>query len=165
MRRSPHALVAVAGEVASWWLALVSLYLVLITPVTVLEFAVGAAGAVLAACAARAARIAAAAGTGGGRGLFPAVLLWPGAVLTDTARLAAATVRALRGRPAPGRLCELRLRPGVGAAWAGAALSATPGAYVVESRSDPERGDVLTVHVLTDGVTALERVLTTGGRR
>ncbi len=164
MRGSPRAFVAAAGEVAGWWLALTALYLVLITPVTVLEFVVGAAGAALAACAARAARIAAGAGTGGRRGMLTAAFLWPGAVLGDTVRFAAAIGRALRGRSVPGRLCEVRLRPGTGAAWAGAALSATPGAYVVDVRHDTHEGDVLTVHVLTEGVTALERALTTGGR-
>ncbi|MDI5962579.1 hypothetical protein [Streptantibioticus silvisoli] len=132
MRRTTRSLAAAAGEVAAWWLVLTALYLVLISDVTPLEFAVGAAGAVLAAVAARLARTAAEAGTGGGGRALAAALHWPAALLTDTARLAAVTAGVLCGRPAPGRFRVLRLRPGTGAAWAGALLSATPGAYVVD---------------------------------
>ncbi|MDI5969210.1 hypothetical protein POF50_007605 [Streptomyces sp. SL13] len=132
MRRTTRSLAAAAGEVAAWWLVLTALYLVLISDVTLLEFAVGAAGAVLAAVAARLARTAAEAGTGGGGRALAAALHWPAALLTDTARLAAVTAGVLCGRPAPGCFRVLRLRPGTGAAWAGALLSATPGAYVVD---------------------------------
>ena len=41
---------------AGWWVVLVSLYLVFISTVTLLEFAVGAAGAVLASCGAHGVR-------------------------------------------------------------------------------------------------------------
>lgn len=165
MRRSWSAVI---GEVAGWWIVLIALYLVFISTVTLLEFAVGAAGALLAAVAARAVRVAADGGTGA-RGVWVAALAaWPGAVLTDTVRLAVATARCLRGRPIEGGFRTVRLTSGTGAAWAAAVLSATPGAYVVDvDRAPPENGegDLLTVHVLPGEPTRLERVLTTGGRR
>lgn len=165
MRRSWPAAV---GEVTGWWIVLTALYLVFISTVTPLEFAVGAAGAALAAVAARATRLAADGGTGARGGWMAALVAWPGAVLTDTVRLAAATARCLRGRPIEGGLRTVRVEPGTGTAWAAAVLSATPGAYVVDVDRAPAgdaEGDLLTVHVLPGEPTTLERVLTAGGRR
>ncbi len=164
--RRPGA--AAVGELAAWWTVLIALYLVFISTVTVLEFAVGAAGAALAAVAARAVRIASAGGTGPGGRWAAALLSWPGAVLTDTVRLAAATAGCLRGGADPCRFRTLRLKPGTGAAWAGAVLSGTPGAYVVRVTparpGDETSGDRLTVHVMSAERTALERALTVGDR-
>jgi Na+/H+ ion antiporter subunit len=163
---------AALGEVAAWWTVLTALYLTFIATVTVLEFAVGAAGSALAAVAARAVRRAAGGGTGGRGGWLAALAAWPGAVLTDTLRLAATTARRLGGarRSHPvGRFATLRLTSGTGAAWTSALLSATPGAYVVEVTPAREAGttggDLLTVHLLPGEPTTLERVLTAGGRR
>jgi multisubunit Na+/H+ antiporter MnhE subunit len=165
MRRS---WVLAFGDVLAWWVVLVALYLVFISTVTLLEFAVGAAGALLAACGGHALRRASwtspASGSGRAR-LAHAVLSWPGTLFADTGRLTAATIRSLplsRRRPVSGRFETLELHRGTGAAWACAVLSATPGAYVVDVGT---RGDVIMVHVLPGPPSAVERAVTTDGRR
>ncbi len=152
-------------NIAAWWAVLFVLNLMFISTVSTLELAVGAGAGVLAAVAHWAVRNAA--GTEGGQGgpWARALFAWPGAVLADTGRLAAVTMNALRGREVPSRLREVRLKHGTGSAWACALLSATPGAYVVDvSAGTAGSGDALTIHVLGDTRTALERVLTSGER-
>ncbi|WP_269859544.1 Na+/H+ antiporter subunit E [Streptomyces sp. RPT161] len=152
-------------HIAAWWAFLFVLNLMFISTVSTLELAVGAGAGVLAAVAAWAVRRAS--GTGGNRGgpWARALLAWPGAVLADTGRLAGATIAALRGREVKSGIREVKLRKGTGSAWASALLSATPGAYVVDvSPGVAGFGDTLTIHVLGDTTTALERVLTGGER-
>ncbi|MEU1623036.1 Na+/H+ antiporter subunit E [Streptomyces sp. NPDC005722] len=143
-----------AAEVTGWLLVLLALYVVLIGPVTVLEVAVGAVGALLAGIAARTVRTASGATPGGARHAARAVRAWPGAVLAETWQLA---VAAFGGRAHRGRLHTLRLPEGVGAGWATAALSATPGTVVVDVDDSGER--VVTVHRLGAGTSAMERAL------
>ncbi|MFD3457087.1 Na+/H+ antiporter subunit E [Streptomyces sp. NPDC058691] len=143
-----------AAGVAGWLLVLEALYVVLIGPVTVLEAVVGAAGALLAAIAADAVRVASGAAPGGARYAVRAALAWPGALLSETWQLARAVLGARRPR---GGFGQVRLPDGVGAAWAAAVLSATPGAYVVAFGEEDER--VLTVHRLGDATSGLERAL------
>jgi multisubunit Na+/H+ antiporter MnhE subunit len=167
MRRS-RAWASAFGDVLAWWVVLVALYLVFVSTVTLLEFAVGAAGAVLAACGAhalhRASRTSPASGSGRAR-LAQALLSWPGSLLADTGRLTAASVRSLplsRRRPVSGGFEMLELHRGTRAAWACAVLSATPGAYVADVAT---QGDVIMVHVLPGPPSAVERAVTRGGRR
>ncbi|WP_372351690.1 hypothetical protein [Streptomyces sp. KL116D] len=110
--------------------------------------------AVLAGVAARAARRAGGARIGGGARWAGAVVAWPGTLVTDTARLVAAVVRTLRGRPVEGTFRTVRLAPGVGNAWACVLLSASPGACVVGGDDREVR-----THVLVDEPSALERAL------
>jgi len=143
-----------AAEVTGWLLVLLALYVVLIGPVTVLEVVVGAAGALLAGIAAHTVRKAAGAAPGGARYVARAVRAWPGAVLSETWQLA---VAAVGGRAHRGGLHTLRLPEGVGAGWATAMLSATPGTVVVDVDDNGERA--VTVHRLGGGASAMERAL------
>ncbi|MFF8375689.1 hypothetical protein ACF07V_06125 [Streptomyces sp. NPDC015661] len=147
-------------EVLSWWAALLLFQVLLIGSVNWPELAVAAGGALLAALAARAVRVAAGARLGGTAGWARALLLWPGALLTDTWRLGRAVVRTLRGHRVVGRFVTIRWRPGTGGAWAGGLLSATPGVYVV----DQGPGRTALVHSLPGGAGSLETALTTGDR-
>ncbi|MCF3179752.1 hypothetical protein IPZ70_07340 [Streptomyces polychromogenes] len=155
------AAAAAAAELLGWWAAGLVLQVLFISTLSWPELAVAAAGAALAAVAARAVRRAAGARTGGRARLLTALLLFPGALLTDTGRLAAATARVLRGRRVTGRFHTVRLRPGSGAAWVCGLLSATPGLYVVDLRPP---GATALAHTLPGRPTALERALTGGGR-
>jgi hypothetical protein len=152
-------------NIVAWWAVLFVLNLMFISTVSELELVVAAATGLLAAVAACA--VINASGTAGNRGgpWARALLAWPGAVLADTGRLAVATVRTTRGRRFRGRFQKVELKAGTGTAWACALLSATPGAYVVDVRPGAAGfGDVLTLHVLGDTATALERILTGGER-
>ncbi|MEW1637074.1 hypothetical protein AB0469_23710 [Streptomyces sp. NPDC093801] len=150
-----------AAELCGWWAAALVLQVLFISTLSWPELAVAAAGALLAAVAARAVRRASGARPGGRARLLTALLLFPGALLTDTGRLAAATVRALRGHRTTGRFHTVRLRRGSGAAWACGLLSATPGLYVVDLAPP---GPTALVHTLPGRPTRLERALTSGGR-
>lgn len=143
-----------AAEVTGWLLVLLVLYVVLIGPVTVLEVTVGAGGALLAGIAAHTVRKASGATPGGARYGARAVCAWPGAVLVETWQLA---VAACGGRAHRGGLRTLRLPEGVGAGWATAMLSATPGTVVVDVGDSGER--LVTVHRLGGGTSAMERAL------
>ena len=152
-------------NIAAWWAVLFVLNLMFISTVSVLELAVGAGAAALTAVAALA--VGSASRTGGNLGgpWARALLAWPGTVVTDTGRLAAAAVRGVLGRKVRSRFHEVELKAGTGSAWACAVLSATPGAYVVDvKRGAAGSGDALTIHVLGDSTTALEGVLTGGER-
>lgn len=164
---------ATIGDVLVWWVVLIALYFVFISSVTVLECVVGAVGAALAAVGAHGVRSATSGGRGGRAGLPRALLAWPGTLVADLARLVVVTLRGtFQHGSASGDFRTVVLRPGVGAGWAGALLSATPGAYVVEVRPQgagredgppgTTRGEVLTVHVLTGSASVLERALTRG---
>ncbi|GHF07625.1 hypothetical protein [Streptomyces morookaense] len=54
-----RGIVRAVAEVLGWWIALLTLWIMLISTVGTLELAVGSAAALAAACAARAARRAA----------------------------------------------------------------------------------------------------------
>ncbi|KQV17482.1 MULTISPECIES: hypothetical protein [unclassified Kitasatospora] len=152
-----------AAETLLWWGVLMALNTVLISTVSTLEAAVGAGLALLGAAGARAMRRAADASPGGLGRLGPALWAWPWTLLADTGRLAAVVLRP--GRRGGG-FREIELPAGTGPAWAGALLSATPGAYVVDVRpaARPDGPRRMTVHALTDDAGALERALTGGGR-
>ncbi|MFD8595335.1 hypothetical protein ACFV1L_10060 [Kitasatospora sp. NPDC059646] len=144
---------AAVAETAVWWVVLCGLYSVLISTVDALELLVGGLLALLGALAARPVRRASGARTGGGAGLWAALWRWPPAVLADTCRLAALTLRPSRARPA---LRDLPLPGRTGPAWALALYSATPGGYAVSAA--PAR-----VHALSPEPGVLEHALT--GRR
>ncbi|WEP00521.1 hypothetical protein A6P39_038810 [Streptomyces sp. FXJ1.172] len=159
---------AAVGEVLAWWAVLVVVNLMFISSVSVLELVVAAGGAALTALAARAVHTASRARLGGTRNWGAAALAWPGAVLADLARLCAVTARVLAGRPAEGSLRTVTLARGTGAAWAGALLSSTPGAYVVDVPGRQDGGNAprtAVAHFLTADRTRLEDVLTEGRRR
>ncbi|MFK0160579.1 hypothetical protein ACIQVL_30490 [Streptomyces sp. NPDC090499] len=165
MRRALTAI----GEVLAWWVVLVVLNILFISAVSALELAVAAAGAVIAAAAARAIHTASGARLGGTRRWGVAALAWPGAVVTDLARLWWITARALGGRSPEGSLKTMTLVSGAGPAWACALLSSTPGAYVVDvrtgGRGEAQEPRTVVAHFLTDDGTRLEDVLTEGARR
>jgi hypothetical protein len=168
-----RAWLATVGDVLVWWVVLVALYFAFITTVTVLECVVAGAGAALAALGAHRLRSVTSGGPGGRTGLSRALLAWPGTLVADLARLVVVTLRGTYHRGnASGRFRTVVLRAGVGAGWASALLSATPGAYVVDVRPQASgredgspgttRGEVMTVHVLTGPASVLERALTRG---
>lgn len=170
MRRS---WTAVVGEFLIWWALCVLLYVIFIGTVSALELVVGAGVCALAAVGARSVRTASGARWGGRARAVRALLHWPRSVLADTGRLVLATVRVLRGRRVHGRFHTLLLAPGTGPGWSSALLSATPGGYVVDVTDHEEDGcagggpggPALLVHALPGGPSALERALTTAGRR
>lgn len=150
-------------ELTAWWGLLFVLYLVFISRVSPLEFAVGAGASALGAAGAWAVHRAARPALGPGGHWCAAVWAWPGALLTETVRMARLTARSLCGRLAAGRMVRLRLRPGVGAAWATALLSGTPGSCVVDVHDDGD-APVLTVHSLFAQRSGLESALTEAGQ-
>ena len=153
-----------AADLLVWWVLLMLLNTVFISTVSPLEAVVGAGAALLGAVGAWAVRRSVGPVLGGLGQLGPAVRTWPWTVLADTGRLAAAVLRPGRGR---GGFREVELPAGTGPAWAAALLAATPGAYVVhvDLATDEPGPRRLTVHTLTDGVSALEKALTGGGSR
>ncbi|MCG6494214.1 Na+/H+ antiporter subunit E [Kitasatospora sp. A2-31] len=146
-----------AIEFLLWWGLLLLLNIVLISSVTPLELAVGGCIALLGATGAVAVRRTSGATPGGAAHLAQALWSFPWTLLADTGRLAVLVLSP--GRRADAGFRTVRLARGTGPAWAGGLLSATPGAYVVESEDR-----TLTVHALDDRPSALERALT-GGRR
>ncbi|MGW4162069.1 hypothetical protein [Streptomyces sp. NPDC004788] len=150
-----------AVELLTWWAAVCAFQVLLIGQVSWPELAVAAAGAALAALAARTVRVAADARLGPTARLGTALLLWPGALLADTWRLARAVGRVLRGRRVTGRFRTIRWAHGTGPAWACGLLSATPSLYVVALGRDR----TALVHTLPGGAGPLESALTSGGRR
>ncbi|WBP84535.1 Na+/H+ antiporter subunit E [Kitasatospora cathayae] len=144
-----------ALELLLWWGVLLLLNIVLISSVPPLEVAVGGGVALLGAMGAVAVRRASGATVGGAARLARALWAFPWTLLADTGRLALAVLSPGRRH---GGFRTVRLAPGTGAAWGAALLSATPGAFAVESR-DGE----LTVHTLGDELSALERALTGAG--
>ncbi|MFJ8627040.1 hypothetical protein ACIRD3_29965 [Kitasatospora sp. NPDC093550] len=143
-----------AAELLLWWGVLLLLNTVLISSVSPLEMAVGGGIALLGALGAIAVRRASGATPGGPARLAGALWAFPRTLLADTGRLALAVVSP--GHRQSG-FRTVRLAPGTGPAWAAALLSATPGAYAVESADG-----TLTVHALGRRVSALEHALTDG---
>ena len=156
----PHRGLRLAGELIGWWGLLFLLYLVFISTLSPLELLAGAAASGLAAAGAWAVHRAVRPEIGPAAHWMTALWVWPGTLLTETVQLARLTLAALRGRPAHGRFATVRLRAGVGAAWACALLSGTPGGCVVKVDPDPGAAPVLTVHSLFDSRSRLEAVLT-----
>ena len=155
----PHRRLRLAGELISWWALLFLLYLVFISTLSPLELIVGAAASALAAVGAGAIHRAVRPEAGPAARWMAAVWAWPGTLLAEIVHLARLTLAALRGRPAQGRFATVRLRAGVGAAWAGALLSGTPGSCVVAVDQDPGAAPVLTVHSIFGARSRLESVL------
>ncbi|GAA1198193.1 hypothetical protein GCM10009654_63680 [Streptomyces hebeiensis] len=158
------------GEALVWLVLLLAVNAVFISDITWLELAVGAVGALLGAVCAPLVRGAAGARPGGWARGPRTVRAWPLALLVETGRLALTVVRARGGGGRAGGFRTLRLGPGTGTAWAGVALSATPGAYVVDVVREETDGDrhgdrpdqeerLLRVHRMTGGRSALERAL------
>jgi hypothetical protein len=151
------------AELGTWWILLFALYVIFISTLSPLELLVGASASGVAAAAGCAVHRTAAPTAGPGRHWAAAVWAWPGTLLTETWQLARLTLAALFGRVERGRFTQLRLRPGVGPAWAGGMLSATPGSCVVEvdeGHGQPGSPAVLTVHALYRSRSRLESVLT-----
>ncbi|WP_037577137.1 Na+/H+ antiporter subunit E [Phaeacidiphilus oryzae] len=142
---------------ALWALALWGLYAVLISTVDPFEAAVGVGGTALAVWAGRAAVRASRVRAGAPAGALRAAAVWPGTVLAETGRLAAAVLRPGRRRGSGFRSTP----PGPGRAWAALLLSATPGTLVVAvDERDGARAHALFSH--EDGEQSrLERELTT----
>jgi hypothetical protein len=155
------------GVLAVWWVLLLLLYLVLISSISLLEWAVGGSAAAVGAVAALAVRRAVGQRAGGFAHATAACATWPTTLLRETGRLTRLTVRSLVGRPARGSLRTVELRPGVSGAWAAALLSATPGTCVVDASRPPaeETGDrrgapaLLTLHALTGPVSPVEQAV------
>ena len=150
-----------AVEVAAWWALLFLLYTVFISTPGTLELAIGAGASGLAAWGGWALHRAARPPAGPAGQLAAALWAWPAALLAETAGLARLTARALSGRSDPGRFRSLRLRAGVGPAWASLLLSGTPGSCVTAVDESTDRpGATLRVHALLPAGSRLERALT-----
>jgi hypothetical protein len=155
-----------AVELVSWWMLLFVLYLVLITTVSGLELVVAAAVSGLAAVGAWGVHRSARPVAGPVGHWMSALWLWPGTVVVETWRLARFTAAAPGRRAAEGRFRTVRLRRGVGAAWACALLSGTPGGCVVDvtTPADAGSGDgtapTLRIHALFPERSRLEALLT-----
>ncbi|MQS16868.1 hypothetical protein F7Q99_32950 [Streptomyces kaniharaensis] len=147
-----------AIELLLWWGLLLLLNTVLISSATPLEMAVGGGVALLAAVGAVAVRRASGATPGGPARLAQALRTFPWTLLADTGRLTLAVLSPRHRRGSGFR--TVQLAADTGAAWAGALLSSTPGAYVVSAEDG-----TLTVHALGGGeISSLERALTDGTR-
>lgn len=165
--------VAAAIGLLVWWGSLFLLYVVLISGVPPLEVMVGAGFALLGAIAAEALRRAEHPKARWGPRLASAAAAFPLTLLRETGQLAAATFRALRGAREFGTVVTVRLPRDTGAAIGATLLSASPGACVIDitgpadspdkSANTPSPGHDLTVHVLADPPSPVERAL--GGRR
>jgi multisubunit Na+/H+ antiporter MnhE subunit len=156
----PNRVLRMVGELVGWWVLLFLLYLVLISTLSPLELVVGAAASGLSAVAAWAIHRAVRPEVGPVGHWTAALWALPGTLLRETVQLACLTRAALRGRPAQGRFATVRLRPGVGAAWACALLSGTPGSCVLDVDEQPGAATVLRVHSLFGPRSRLETVLT-----
>lgn len=149
-----------AVELVAWTAVLVAVWVATLTSVGVLELVVAVLVAVPLAVLATATRRVLDAPADLPAGWWRWAVRLPGAVLADSARLAAATVRAIRTGTPLG--CERTLplpdppstgpdgRASVGAV----AISATPASYVADVRDD-----ALVVHALSDTPSALERAV------
>jgi hypothetical protein len=156
----PHHGLRLVGELIGWWVLLFLLYLVFISTLSPMELIVGAAASAVAGVGAWAIHWAVRPDVGPAGHWMAAVWAWPGTLLTETVQLARLTLAGLRGRPAQGRFATVRLRAGVGTAWACALLSGTPGSCVVAVDGKPGAAPVLRVHSLFDSPSRLESVLT-----
>ncbi len=144
------------GEAFAWWVALLLIYLALLSSVTVVEVVVGAGVAVLCSVLAVLGRQA----EWTIFGLRPGWVRWFPAVLadivTDTITLTALVANAIRGLPPEERRVhrlELPPEPRQPVARTRRAaltvlLSLTPGTYVIDTRPRQGGADVLIVHRL-----------------
>lgn len=161
MARTTRGVLASTLTVLAWSALLLLCYVVLISTVSPLEWAVGGGLAVLGGCAADAVRRAEHPAVRVDRRVAAALAALPSTLLRETAELAAAVARAPRHRSAvESEPVTVRLPAGTDVALAAALLSATPGACVVDVR-----GQELRVHLLSAGrrPSAVERAL--GERR
>jgi hypothetical protein len=161
-RRSdrPRRIAATAVELVIWTVVLVAVWVATLTTVGALELVVAVLVAVPLAVLATATRRVLDAPAGLPAGWWRWAARLPGAVVADTARLAVATVRAIRTRTPLG--CERTLplsdppsrepdsRTSIGAI----TISTTPASYVADVRDD-----ALIVHALSDEPSALERAV------
>lgn len=152
-----------AIEVAWWWAVSCGVWLLTLSSISAAELIVALSCGLPCGFAARATRRS----LGGEWRLRPRWSLWVGplvvAVLADSARLVATSLRSVARTGQAGQLTAVSLPPGepehvfAGREAVGTvALSATPGTFVVDC--DPER-HVLTVHSLVSGPPAMEEVV------
>lgn len=135
MAGADRGVLASGATVLSWSTLLLLLYIVLVSTVSPLEWAVGGGLAVLGGCAAEAVRRAEHPAARPDRRVAAAVAALPLALLTETAHLVVAVARGEEAGHAP---ATVRLPPGVDTALAAALLSATPGTCVVDVSGDRE---------------------------
>lgn len=165
MVRATRSALASGATVLSWSALLLLLYVVLVSTVSPLEWAVGGGLAVLGGCAADAVRRAEHPAAGPDRRVAAAFAALPLTLLAETAGLAAAVVRASgrgRGLAAAHEPATVRLPPGGDAALSAALLSATPGACVVDvADAAAAEGRELRLHLLQadQPPSAVERAL------
>lgn len=153
-------LAGTAVELVAWTVVLVAVWVATLTSVGLLELVVAVVVAVPLAVLATATRRVLDAPAELPAGWWRWAVRLPGAVVADTARLAGATVRAIRTRTPLG--CERTIplpdppttgpdgRASVGAI----TISSTPASYVADVRDD-----ALVVHALSDEPSALERAV------
>jgi hypothetical protein len=165
MGRTARAALVSALTVAVWSALLLLLYVVLISAVSPLEWAVGGGLALLGGGAADAVRRAGNPRVRAGRRTAAALAALPTALLRETAELASAVARALlrrHGGPAAGDPVAVRLPAGADPAVAAVVLSATPGACVLDidlaRHAVPGVEPELTVHLLGGPGRALSPV-------
>jgi hypothetical protein len=165
MARGTRGALASGATVLSWSTLLLLLYIVLISTVSPLEWAVGGGLAVLGGCAAEAVRRAEHPAARPDRRVAAAFAALPLTLLAETAALAGAVLRASgrgRGGVAGHEPETVRLPPGAAAALSAALLSATPGACVVDvADTTGAEGRELRLHLLSKGrrPSAVERAL------
>jgi hypothetical protein len=149
-----------AGELVGWVVLLTAVWVATLTTVGLLEVVVAAVVSVPLGVLAVAARRVLDAPVALPRGGWRWAARLPGAVVADTARLAAAVVRTIRtGRPLG---AERRLalpdpppgRPDPRDSLGAVTISTTPGAYVADLDDDG-----LVVHALSPEPSALERAV------
>ncbi|CAG7646075.1 Na+/H+ antiporter subunit E [Actinacidiphila bryophytorum] len=167
MAHSAHGTAASAATVAAWTVLLVALYVVLISAVSPLEWAVGGGLAVLGGFAADAVRRAEHPSVHADRRTAAALAALPATLLQDTAELAMAVGRAVRGSrhraAAADAPVAVRLPAGADTGLAAVLLSATPGACVVDIADEAPDGErELRVHLLGAKPSAVERALGVG---
>lgn len=159
---------AAVGEVLAWWVVLVGIWLSTLSSPNSQELGVAVASSLVCALAAVPVRRALPAKWRPQLGWVRWLLPLPAAVLADMVRLfglALAPRRALPGggESKDGELSEIHLpqdddphRAGIRRALASLAVSATPGTYVVDSRSED---NVLIVHSLGSGTPSMDEVV------
>lgn len=161
MARSAHGVGASAATVTVWAVLLLALYVVLISAVSPLEWAVGGGLAVLGGFAADAVRRAEHPSVRADRRTAAALAALPVTLVQDTTQLAVAVVRAVRHRnTAADALVAVRLPAGTDTGLAAVLLSATPGTCVVDVADEQRDGErELRVHLLGAEPSAVERAL------
>jgi multisubunit Na+/H+ antiporter MnhE subunit len=164
MARSAHGVGASAATVTVWAVLLLALYVVLISAVSPLEWAVGGGLAVLGGFAADAVRRAEHPSVRADRRTAAALAALPVTLVQDTAQLAVAVGRAVRGSrhrdTAADAPVAVRLPAGTDTGLAAVLLSATPGTCVVDVADEQRDGErELRAHLLGAEPSAVERAL------